>query len=852
MLDGGYRITRVVGSGGFGITYEAEDFNLRTLVAIKEYYPFDFGDRDATMSVRPKSERHKQTFEWGRASFLQEARTLARFEHPSIVRVSRVFEANSTAYMVMRFEQGQNFEAWLKGLGRPPTQGELDRIAAPLLDALEMMHAQKFLHRDIAPDNIIVRTDVTPVLLDFGTARRAVAEMSRALTGIVKAGYSPQEQYASDSRLQGPWSDLYALGGTLYRAVTGKAPEEATLRAIDDSMAPAAKAATGKYRPGFLAAIDACLRSKLAQRPQSVAELRPMLLGQGPQRAPQAPRFAATRKVESVVSPPITISARQVARHWPAIAAIVAVLGGIVGGIAYTAWQGGERSRLDAEAKRQQDVRLAAEKMAAEELARRDAEARRRAEEARLDAERRSVDEKALRAAQAERDFQEGERYLYGRGVLPDYAKAREGYEKAAAAGHSGGMVGLGWLNQSGRGVARDYAKAREWYEKAAAGGNSAGMANLAWLYRDGLGVPRDYGRAREWYEKAAAAGHGGAMANLGWLYQNGLGVPRDYSRAREWYERAAARGNTVGMANLGWLHQSGSGVARDYVKAREWYEKAAAAGNAAGMANLGWLHRDGLGVPRDYAKAREWYEKAVAAGHSGAMISLGSLHRNGLGVPQDLAKAREWYEKAAAAGNAIGMATLGWLYRDATGVQRDYAKAREWFEKAAAAGNGSGMNGLGVLHQNGEGVPKDYAKAREWYEKAAATGEDFSMTNLARLYQNGWGVAQDFAKAREWYDKASNAGNRFAKGNLAYMLDQEKGGRADYPRAAKLLLEAARANNTAVAADLRGDMSKWHAGTRTELKRELSRLGHSAGTIDDRWDDAARTALNAYLAQAK
>ena len=115
-----------------------------------------------------------------------------------------------------------------------------------------MMHAANFLHRDIAPDNIIVRTDGTPVLLDFGAARRAVAEMSRSLTGIVKAGYSPHEQYSSDGRLQGPWSDLYALGGTLYRAVTGKAPEEATLRFDEDHMASAAKLAKGKYRRDFL------------------------------------------------------------------------------------------------------------------------------------------------------------------------------------------------------------------------------------------------------------------------------------------------------------------------------------------------------------------------------------------------------------------------------------------------------------------------------------------------------------------------------------------------------------------------------------------------------------------------
>ena len=115
VLDGAYRIVRVVGTGGFGITYEAEDIKLGTTVALKEYYPDEFGDRDARMSVRPKSERHKQTFEWGRSNFLKEARTLARFEHPSIVRVTRVFEAHSTAYMVMSFERGQSFEAWLDG-----------------------------------------------------------------------------------------------------------------------------------------------------------------------------------------------------------------------------------------------------------------------------------------------------------------------------------------------------------------------------------------------------------------------------------------------------------------------------------------------------------------------------------------------------------------------------------------------------------------------------------------------------------------------------------------------------------------------------------------------------------------
>jgi hypothetical protein len=344
LLDGSYCIERVIGSGGFGITYEAEDIKLGTKVAIKEYYPGEFGRRDDSLSVQPTSEMQKATFEWGRTSFLQEARTLARFRHPSVVQVTRVFEAYSTAYMVMIFEQGQNFEVWLKRLGRAPTQDELDRIAGPLLDALEMMHAENFLHRDIAPDNIIVRADGTPVLLDFGAARVAIAEMSRALTGIVKMGYSPHEQYATDGRLQGPWTDLYAFGATLYRAITGKPPEEATLRVTDDRLAPAADAAMGTYRSGFLTAIDTCLKVRPSERPQSVARLRPMLL------TPAHMRFAEARKMGER-KPALAQSARRTKRWWAA-AAVLALVAGISGGLLYTRWDAEKRGKVEAEAKR--------------------------------------------------------------------------------------------------------------------------------------------------------------------------------------------------------------------------------------------------------------------------------------------------------------------------------------------------------------------------------------------------------------------------------------------------------------------------------------------------------------------
>ena len=443
VLDGSYRIARVVGSGGFGITYEAEDINLGTMVAIKEYYPFDFGDRDRTMSVRPKSDRHKQTFEWGRSNFLQEARTLARFEHPSIVRVTRVFEANSTAYMVMRFEQGQSFEEWLRGLGRPPAQEELDFVIAPLLDALQMMHAANFLHRDIAPDNIIIRTDGTPVLLDFGAARRAVAEMSRSLTGIVKAGYSPHEQYTSDGRLQGPWSDLYAFGGTLYRAVTGKAPEEATLRFDEDHMASAAQAAKGRYRRDFLGAIDTCLKVRHSERPRSVAQLRPMLLGVKSQPKGTERLIEPTYKLprESAPSAGHAAVLRQVARRWPVVAAAVAVVAGAYGGFEYRRWSTAEGTRsgggaslstTDAEAQRKSAAEAAAQRQAALEAERRQKEkeaAETVQRQAALEAERRQKEKEAADARQRQIELEETRR----RKELADAAEA-EARRKADAA----------------------------------------------------------------------------------------------------------------------------------------------------------------------------------------------------------------------------------------------------------------------------------------------------------------------------------------------------------------------------------------------------------------------------------
>ncbi len=266
-----YRIESTLGIGGFGLTYLATDGNLNLKVAIKEYLPGDLASRGEDQSVTAKSDSTLETFNWGRARFLDESRTLASFRHPNIVRVMRFFEANQTAYMVMEFVAGLPLNDWVKERRPLPEQAVIG-IASPLLEGLGVIHRAGYLHRDIKPGNIFMREDGSPVLLDFGSARMVGANTE--LTAIVTAGYAPFEQYHSHGN-QGPWSDIYAIGGVLYWIVTGDKPVESAARVRNDPMTPAVKAGDrASYSMEFLKAIDWALAPPEEARPQSAAEFR--------------------------------------------------------------------------------------------------------------------------------------------------------------------------------------------------------------------------------------------------------------------------------------------------------------------------------------------------------------------------------------------------------------------------------------------------------------------------------------------------------------------------------------------------------------------------------------------------
>ncbi|MEP7156887.1 MAG: serine/threonine protein kinase, partial [Betaproteobacteria bacterium] len=275
-----YRVDKVLGQGGFGITYLASDINLNAKVAIKEYLPEQFASRTIDITVAPRSANDEEFYEKGLENYLVEARTLATFRHPHIVRVARFFEANNTAYMVLEYERGESLKAWWRAHSE---MAEIDLLTLllPLLDGLAVVHESGFLHRDIKPDNIYVRdADGSLVLLDFGAARHTSEERTEE-NNFVTPGYGPIEQYVLGE--QGPWTDLYAFGATLYWMIAGKKPIEAPERMMDpDPLKPAVEVGKGRYSEAFLSAIDWALKPETQDRPRDVAAFRSALFAAHP------------------------------------------------------------------------------------------------------------------------------------------------------------------------------------------------------------------------------------------------------------------------------------------------------------------------------------------------------------------------------------------------------------------------------------------------------------------------------------------------------------------------------------------------------------------------------------------
>ncbi len=279
-----FEIREVIGAGGFGIVYRAWDEALQRDVALKEYMPVSLAGRSAGERVTLRSRTNEDTFALGLQSFVNEARLLARFDQPALVKVFRFWEGNGTAYMAMPLYQGRTLRQLRKEMA-PGTLNDtwMRGLIEPLLGALEVMHGAAVYHRDIAPDNILWCDDGRPVLLDFGAARLVLADRTQNVTAVLKPQFAPIEQYAeTQSMRQGPWTDLYALAGTCYFMLTGRAPLPATARVMSDELEPLARLAPAGCSPLLLQVLDWAMAVRPQDRPQSVAQMRDALAGRIP------------------------------------------------------------------------------------------------------------------------------------------------------------------------------------------------------------------------------------------------------------------------------------------------------------------------------------------------------------------------------------------------------------------------------------------------------------------------------------------------------------------------------------------------------------------------------------------
>ena len=280
-----YTIIRVLGEGGFGITYLAKENELGMEVVIKEYFPNEFAMRSTDSTITAKS-KSLGDYSKGMQRFKEEAQILAKFNHPSIVKILGYFEANNTAYFVMEYEEGIDLSQYLKERGNGIGQEEILSIMMPILEGLKEVHTHKYLHRDIKPGNILLRNNKSPVLIDFGASKLAIGEASKSITSMLTEGYAPLEQYSTDIKKQGPYTDLYAIAAVMYKMITGAVPPSSQTRSYallsgeEDPYRKLVRLELKGYDKSFLKAVDRALSISAKERPQNVQEFQKDIAGE--------------------------------------------------------------------------------------------------------------------------------------------------------------------------------------------------------------------------------------------------------------------------------------------------------------------------------------------------------------------------------------------------------------------------------------------------------------------------------------------------------------------------------------------------------------------------------------------
>jgi len=520
-----YTIIRVLGEGGFGITYLAKDNELSMEVVIKEYFPNEFAMRSTDSTITAKSNSLGD-FSKGMQRFKEESQTLAKFNHPSIVKILGYFEANNTAYFVMEYEEGIDLSKYLKQKDTGLKQEEILSIIMPILEGLKEVHAYNYLHRDIKPGNILLRANKSPVLIDFGASKLAMGEASKSVTSMLTEGYAPLEQYSTDIKQQGPFTDLYAVGAVIYRMIIGKVPPSSQTRSYqvlqddNDPYEPLSDLQPDGFDEFFLYAIDKVLSIKAKERPQSVSEFQKMLV----QTTPESP-------VQSLNKDDASSSGKGgVVWGWSVFFSVLPIL---LLGTLYL-FLGGFSSSI-------QNNSMAT-----------------------------TVQEPEPKKKKKTNELEQLKQYELScnNGDETACKKELEYYHKMCKKGNAVRCRNQGWMYEHGKGVKKSFLFAHKYYQKSCSLGDNDACNNMRILETSELkkidsyeqecedGNNESCKKEAEYYKVKCNDGNAVRCRNLGWMYEHGKGVEQSLSYAKKYYKESCSMGDEDACNNVKILNE--------------------------------------------------------------------------------------------------------------------------------------------------------------------------------------------------------------------------------------------------------------------------------------------------------
>lgn len=660
LQQGRYSILRVLGQGGFGITYEGVQAGLNRRVAIKEFFMKDFCERQGQQTIVTGTENVRESVAQYKTKFIKEAQMIAALDHvPHMVSIHDIFEENQTAYYVMDFVDGGSLRQLVEQEG-PLDEARAVNLVCQVGEALARLHQHQVMHLDVKPDNILLRQgDDDVVLIDFGVSKHY--DQRGSATTVTPVGYSkgfaPVEQYREGGVDRfSPATDVYSLGATLYYLLAGEVPPEAT-NLIDDQLTRPIGVSDRTWK-----VVERAMQSSRKARFQSVKEMMSALDEQPAMASTanlggHAPKSANTLQHDdnktvarsaddnrTVAQQPIDVPVEERHRRvWPWVAGVLVI--GIVVAIFV----------------------LKKKSQAPEDI------------------------------------YQQGMAYFNQQ----DYEQAFPLLMEAAEAGYDSAQHKIGYLYDTGLGGNKDDNEAVRWYQRAVEQGLAISMNNLGGMYEDGRGVPRDWEESFRLRRLSAESGDPIGQYNLARMYANGIGVASDYDEAMKWYGKAEAKfrekaseGDAQSQYFLGIMYLYGEGVAIDYAEAVYWFRQAADGGHHLAQYFLGCMYLDGEGVTRDEAEGAMWIRKAAEKNLAAAQFDLGVLYANGRGVETDEAEAAKWWTKAAEQGMPEAQRYLGVLYENGWGVEQNRSKAVDYYRQAAQQGDSISIYNLWELDE--------------------------------------------------------------------------------------------------------------------------------------------------------